>query len=274
MNKQLLIIGRPHSSKTVFLTQFYSRLQKKKSKLSLYKPVDDLTPISAAREALANGDEPIPTNAEKTDSFFLPVKFEEEKIDLLCPEYGGEQINNIIDTRNVEKNWEAAVLNSDSWIFFIRMNSLNKPLDISDIAITEDNMPDQDANTVVEYNFSDQSSLIELLQIFLHTKNYNYHLKNKKVKLTIVLTCWDEIETDDLPKDVLLSRLPLLQNFIESNWESGVFKVIGLSALGFPLNIPENKDKYQIEGPENFGYLIKEDGIKTKDITELILEAL
>ncbi len=40
MNKQLLIIGKPHSSKTVFLSQFYSRLQKKKSKLSLYKAVE------------------------------------------------------------------------------------------------------------------------------------------------------------------------------------------------------------------------------------------
>ena len=68
--------------------------------------------------------------------------------------------------------------------------------------------------------------------------------------------------------------MPLLLNFIESNWKAEKLKIIGLSAQGFPLDCEENKEKYQIEGSENFGFLIKEDGQKTNDITELILEAL
>ena len=35
MSKKLLVIGKKNSSKTVFITQFYIRLQKGKSKLSL-----------------------------------------------------------------------------------------------------------------------------------------------------------------------------------------------------------------------------------------------
>ena len=46
-----------------------------------------------------------------------------------------------------------------------------------------------------------------------------------------------------------------------------------MSAQGFPLDSEENKEKYQIEGAEKFGFLIKEDGQKTNDITELISEA-
>jgi len=40
------------------------------------------------------------------------------------------------------------------------------------------------------------------------------------------------------------------------------------------LTQKENSEKYKIEGSENFGYLIKSDGTKIKDITELISVAL
>ncbi len=275
MNKQLLIIGKPHSSKTVFLSQFYSRLQKKKSKLSLYKAVDDLSPISGAREALANGDEPEATNTRKSENFFLPIKTSEgTKIDLKCPEYGGEQVDGIINNREVNKIWGEAINNSDNWIFFIRLNSVNHSTNISSIEVTKDNPPNIEADENKEYKISDQSSLIELLQILLHHKDFNYHLRNQKVKLTVVLTCWDELSTEEKPKSIFESRLPLLLNFIESNWDSQYIKIMGLSALGFPLINIDNKEKYQIDGPESYGYLIKEDGEKTDDITELILESL
>lgn len=275
MNKQLLIIGKPHSSKTVFLSQFYSRLQKKKSKLSLYKAVDDLSPISGAREALANGDEPEATSTLKSEYFYLPIQTSDGmKIDLQCPEYGGEQVDGIIDNREVDKNWSEAIKLSDNWIFFIRLNSVNHSTNISSIEITKDNPPNLENDVSNEYRLSDQSSLIELLQLLLHYKGVNYHLKNQKIKLTVVLTCWDELNTNEKPKSVLESRLPLLFNFIESNWMSQFVTYLGLSALGFPLNDPENKEKYQIEGPESFGYLVQDDGQNTNDITELIIEAL
>ncbi|MCH8034200.1 MAG: hypothetical protein IH950_10670 [Bacteroidetes bacterium] len=274
MNKPLLIIGKPHSSKTVFLAQFYSRLQKKKSKLSLYKSVDDLSPISAARESLAKGEEPQTTPTSKNVKFFLPIQLDKQKIDLLCPEYGGEQLNIILGTRQVDKNWIESIKESDNWIFFIRLTSINKSLDISNITVTEEHIQGNKIDSEVVYTISDQSSLIELLQILLHIKEHDYHFKNTKVKLTVVLTCWDELETEEKPKRVLQNSLPLLINFIEANWEKDKLKILGLSAQGFPLDSKENKEKYQIDGPENFGYLVKEDGQKINDITELISEAL
>lgn len=274
MSKPLLIIGKPHSSKTVFIAQFYSRLQKQKSKLSLYKPVNDLSAITAAREALANGEEPETTNTERSVNLILPIQFDKEKIDLLCPDYGGEQINTILTSREVDKKWLDAIKESDNWIFFIRLNNISEQLDISKITVTEEHTQGSSEVAEIPFSISDQSALIELLQIFLHSKEHDYHFKNAKVKLTVVLTCWDELETEEKPKQVLQKKLPLLLNFIESNWKVEKLKIIGLSAQGFPLDNEENKEKYQIEGPENFGYLIKEDGQKTNDITELISEAL
>jgi len=274
MNKPLLIIGKPHSSKTVFIAQFYSRLQKRKSKLSLYKSVDDLTPITAAREALAKGEEPETTPTNKNVNLLLPIQFGKEKIDLICPDYGGEQINSILSSREVDKRWIDAIKKSNNWIFFIRLNNISKQLDISNITVTAEHTEGGKEDSEVAYSISDQSSLIELLQIILHSKEHDYHFKNSNVKLTVVLTCWDELETEDRPKDVFRKSLPLLLSFIESNWKEEKLKIIGLSAQGFPLDSKENKEKYQIEGSENFGFIIKEDGHKSDDITELILEAL
>jgi hypothetical protein len=274
MSKPLLIIGKPHSSKTVFIAQFYSRLQKRKSKLSLYKPVGDLSAITAAREALANGEEPEPTNTERSVNIILPIQFGSEQIDLICPDYAGEQINTIINSREVDKKWLDAIKESDNWIFFIRLNSVNEQLDISKITVTEEHTRGSSAVAEIPFSISDQSAFIELLQILLHSKEHDYHFKNSKIKLTVVLTCWDELETEENPKQVLQNNLPLLLNFMESNWKAEKLKIVGLSAQGFPLDCEENKEKYQIEGSENFGYLIKENGQKSNDITELISEAL
>lgn len=82
------------------------------------------------------------------------------------------------------------------------------------------------------------------------------------------------MNTEEKPYDVLQSKLPLLLNFLESNWDKNYLNIVGLSAQGFSLTTPENKEKYQIEGPEEFGYLVLPDGVQTNDITELIEQAL
>ncbi len=274
MINTFLIIGKPHSSKTVFLAQFYSRLQKKKSKLTLYKSVNDLSPITAARESLAKGEEPQTTPTNKSVKFLLPIQFNNQQIDLLCPEYGGEQLNNILETREVNKDWAKAIKESNNWIFFIRITSINKSLDLSKVTMTEEFIHGVESDTEAVHTLTEQSALIELLQIFLHVKEYDYHVQNFNVKLTVVMTCWDELETKLKPKQIFKSNLPLLSSFVNANWIADSLKIIGLSAQGFPLDSEENKLKYQIDGPENFGYLVKENGQKTNDITELISEAL
>ncbi len=276
MSNSILLIGKPHSSKTVFLSQFYSRLQKNKSKLTLYKSVEDLSPISAAREALSNGDEPQTTPTEKSVKFYLPIQIKDEKIDLRCPEYGGEQVVGIVENRELNKEWINSIEESNNWIFFIRLNNINKKLDITDITYSEQQHQQNSITTDInsDYNISDQTFFIELLQILLHSKKYDYHIVNKKLKLTVALTCWDEMDTEEKPEDLLRKRLPLLLNFIESNWDKNYLNIIGLSAQGFSLDTAENKDKYLIEGPENFGYLVLSDGTKSNDITQLIEQSL
>jgi GTPase SAR1 family protein len=273
MTTSLLLIGKPHSGKTTFITQLCGRVESTTSAIKLYKPIDDLTSIIESTRALANGDEVKATPTDKNSFLSLPLQVADEKIDLACPDYGGEQINLIIENREVDSKWSKLVIGSNSWILFIKPSDLSSSYDLSNKTIKPEILEGASGETD-EYTISDQSFFIELLQVLLHTKEQDAHFLNDTVQLTIVLTCWDEFESSSNPKDELKKRLPLLLSFIESNWASTRVKVLGLSSLGFSLKINENKVKYQELGAENFGYLIHEDGQKDTDISQIITEAL
>jgi len=46
------------------------------------------------------------------------LQYGEIKIDLDCPDYGGEQVNNIIESREVDSKWADAIKQSENWILF------------------------------------------------------------------------------------------------------------------------------------------------------------
>ncbi|KMQ61137.1 hypothetical protein ACM40_15690 [Chryseobacterium sp. BLS98] len=273
MPKSILLLGKPHASKTVFLSQLYSKLKKNKSSLKLYKPVEDLSPIAEARDSLASGKGPVTTPAEKSVKFYLPLQVNDNQVDLKCPEYGGEQVLDIMESRELNREWKSSIKESDNWVLFIRLNNIGNRLDIADSTYKENPAAkgNKDLETF-EYHISDQSFFIELLQIIMNEKGTDFHLLNSDIKLTVVLTCWDEMEVKGNPSpcSILKDKLPLLLDFAESNWDRSSLKILGLSAQEFNLDSEDNQEKYMIEGPENFGYLILEDGTRSEDITKLI----
>lgn len=273
MTTPLLIIGKPASGKTTFLAQLHAKLDVSNSALKLYKPVDNLNPIIEALNLLADGQEVKPTPSEKSTSIMLPIQFGDQKIDLNCPDYGGEQIRQIINQREVNEKWIDSIKQSDNWVLFIRPTDITTNFDLSNKTIKPEILQES-KGTAEEYYISDQSSFIELLQIMLYIKGQDAHFKSTKIKLTIALTCWDEIDTGDTPNDKLKECLPLLYDFIKANWIETKINIIGLSSLGLNLKEEENKQKYREQGSENFGFLIKTDGSKTQDITQLISEAI
>ena len=275
MSISILLIGKPHSGKTTFIAQLCAKVEANKSYLTLYKPIENLTPIIEATKSLAKGEEVKTTPTEKSTVISLPLQYIHEKLDFDCPDYGGEQINHIIENRELGLKWAESIKKSDNWILFIRPSSLSSFFDLSNKTITPDVLEGEGAGEKSdEHLISDQSSFIELLQILLETKGQDSHFQMSSVKLTVVLTCWDELKNTSTPKAELEKCLPLLFNFIKANWTEKKINILGLSALGFSLKETNNRKKYQEIGSENFGYLIQSDGTESKDITQLILESI
>lgn len=273
MATPILLIGKPHSGKTTFIGQLCARVEANNSSLKLYKAVENLTPIIEATRALAKGDEVKTTPTEKSTVICLPLQYGEKQIDLDCPDYGGEQVNLIIENREVESKWADSIKQSENWILFIKPSDLTTSYDLSNKTVKPEVLENGSGKSE-EYSISDQSFFIELLQILLHAKGQDSHFRNTITKLTVVLTCWDELVTEATPKEELQKCLPLLLNFIETNWIENKVNILGLSSQGFSLKEQENKIKYQELGSENFGYMVNSDGTENKDLTKLILEAV
>ncbi|MEY8214150.1 MAG: hypothetical protein RPR97_06645 [Colwellia sp.] len=273
MNNDLLIIGRPASGKTTFLAQFLTRVRKKKSSVKLSKVPENIKAISDAQRRLAAGKEPNTTPANSNEVIELPLLINDKEVQLSCPDYGGEQVNSLMQSMAIDTRWQTYVNESGSWVLFIRPNSIALSYDITISVYKDVHGSKLDKNIMPE--LSDQCLYIELIQALLCAKKVSIRKSIQIPKLTIALTCWDELETDKCPKEFLKEKMPLFLQFIETNWASSKFEVLGLSAQEFSLiDNPEGSDKYQDELPENIGYLILPDGTRDKDITKLIEKAL
>lgn len=271
-NDTILIIGHPDSGKTVFIAQFFNRVKKRKSCIKLVKTPENIKGIINAVKRLSLGEEPITTPAEENVELVLPINVDEKNIKLICPDYGGEQVNDLTELMEIENNWEKLVNSSNRWILFIRPNRIIHEYDLSTRCYEE--VEKKTSTDFSSPGLSDQSKFIELLQILLYTKNKGLKNPITEPKLIIVLTCWDELETNLKPVQVLQEKLPLLLHFVEAVWDQKAMRIFGLSSQEFALDTQEAKEKYQNELPENFGFMIDQDGEKNKDITKFVKMAL
>jgi len=182
--------------------------------------------------------------------------------ELIWPDYGGEQIKNLLSTHRIAAAWRDRVLAATNWILLVRPHTLKGNEDIFSRPLADLGTSNTEG---AKYKPSDQARLIELLQILLHISGVSREGGMSKPTLTVLLSCWDELEAKAVPLEVLRSNLPMFCDFIESVWKQPI--IIGLSALGRPLSKEQSDTEYSTRGPESFGYVVLPDGIEDKDIT-------
>lgn len=272
--KSILIIGKPGSAKTTFLAQFVIIARKAKSAVKFWKTPENIQPIENAIKKLRAGEETGSTPADHNLTIALPITVKGIDIEMVCPDYGGEQINAILNLREIDSHWSELITRSSSWVVFIRPQNLEQTFDLSNKSYQGDTSDIKNTKTP-QFKVSDQSGIIELIQMMLFAKKIGYQKAIKSPRLTIALTCWDEVKDEISPKAFLEKSLPLLNQFLTTNWSTGDFQIMGVSAQGFKLNIQENRDKYLDDGPEKFAYIVKGNSLeKVSDLTLLIEEAL
>lgn len=272
MNDSILIIGPPNSGKTTFIIQFFTRVKKRKSSIVLSKTPENIKAISDAVNRLAMGEEPTTTSADENVEIVLPLNVDGKEIELVCHDYGGEQVNDITELMEIDDHWVKLLNSSDRWILFIRPHEISPEYDLSISGY--ENLIAEKSKGIKNPGLSEQSRFIELLQSLLYIKRKGVKRSIETPSLSIALTCWDELKTNEKPIVVLREKLPMLLHFIQTIWEKESFNVFGLSPQEFPLDTPEAKDKYQNELPENFGYMIDENGERDNDITKLVEKSL
>jgi len=274
-NKNILIIGMSKMGKTHFGGQLYGRLETEEYPYKLGPTPGDLSIFKEVIEKLNQGFEGNHTDSKLHQTITLPIVSEDgSEIDLVYPDYGGEQIRGMIEQRQINKIWQNQIKNSDNWFLFIRLDLMEN---ISDVTtkfyqqIEAEKEIKEKVKNITDLPEDSSAFYVELLQSFLSVKRVALS-SNEKPQLTILLSCWDKMKLvkSTKPSMMLKEKMPLLYNFLHSVWQEDQLHIIGLSSLGQDLN-KEKADKiFAKKGPENYGYLILPDGDEEIDITQIL----
>lgn len=266
---KILVIGKPGTSKTTFLAQLFNVIQTGRSQFRLPDGMPtNIRSINEARRQLDNGESVQSTHAEENNVLQLKLSDGKVVLELEFPDYGGEQVRDIIRDRSLKGPWVSMCKNSDTWLLFIRLHDHAESLDVLSKSIDEvEPASFKIASDSDIHQVNEAVEFVELLQSLLYVRGKGIQKSISTPKLRVVITLWDEINTTNLPCEVLLQKLPLLSHYAHSNWAENSVEVWGLSAQGFRLDTKENKEKYDDYGPAKYAYVVQPSGEQTNDLS-------
>ncbi|CAM3198975.1 hypothetical protein DESA109040_02390 [Deinococcus saxicola] len=303
----LLVLGEAHSGKTVLGAQLYGRARYTEGSLTLRQQAQDIQVLDHAFRSLQRGMLPSRTSKDTFGTVQLPLRRcgTGQDVDLIWPDYGGEQLKIILESRQLAPAWEERTTQAHGIILLIRPTATHVPPDVlthpgvrefGSSGYTEDTPP-------IDEDLPVDSQYVELLQLLTHAKGLHRD-QRFDWPLTVALTCWDEVaDQHRTPEEQLRKGLPLLWQYLQGAWSTSALHVVGVSALTRPL---KNEDGNLLDGlphdqplhaadappeearqamldasdkdfrnrtPQTQGYLIRNDGQQESDLT-LLVDAL
>ncbi len=267
----ILIIGGPNTGKTHFGIQLYERINSRQFefKIDPKNRPSDLSIFEDGLKNIYNGKRAAHTETGANRSIELIITDEKNsEVKLAFPDYAGEQITSIVDNRKVNDLWQDYIENSTSWVLFIRLNDLTPLEDIVNKGIPSAEEIQKRNSQPPPVKVSEAAFYVELLQTLAYIKGLSTFSPIGQPNLTVVLSCWDELEIpeDQVPSTLLQERLPMLFDFLNNNWQNESLSVIGLSSTEKPLT-DEPDDEFIDKEPINFGYYINQKGHSQRDLT-------
>ena len=261
-SKSLLLVGESDVGKTHFGAQVLRRLNTGHGAFELVDGVN-LTPFRTALDKISQGlSAPHTPRAEYSESIWkLRQKSTGSDIDLVWPDYGGEQVSAIVNGKSLPVEWREKIVKASGWIFMVRPSRVPLPEDILTRAVSLPAVDD-----VTNSTLSPQSKLIEVLQMLQYKKRSYLEHKGMLPPLALLLSCYDELATNEPPGTYCRSRLPMLDQYLTSNWPRTRLRLFGVSPLGQPLSPTQPDQDYAESGPEKNGFLVNELGDKSDDL--------
>jgi Double-GTPase 1 len=267
---RIMLLGESEVGKSHYGAQLLLRLNQKTHALKMKGAATNISAFEDVTKALNEGKAAGHTpNTTYLESHWPVEGSGGLHIDLEWPDYGGEQVRRLIDDRRIPTDWRERLLKSDGWLMMVRVQRsgvdddiFSKPL--ADIMTRQTEAPPRELRPSI------QARLVELLQMLIFIRGSGTSMQLENPVLTVLLSCWDELGDEGNAKNplqIIRERLPLLADFVESNWAEGRFQIMGLSALGQALRPDRSDAGYVDEGPESFGYVVEADGMRNVDLS-------
>jgi Double-GTPase 1 len=269
---ELVLLGGPHSGKTHYAGQLYGRLRRRPGVMRLREAQGtpaDLTALTDVLRCLGEGRAAEHTSVLSWAEVLLPLVDQHgNAMDLRWPDYGGEQLREVFKQRSVPEAWQKRLTNADGWVLLIRLKGVVTYPDALSELIKHPSERNEGAARADTWD--DNAYWVELLQLLLHVAGLGTTERIRRPGLAVLLSCYDELEKDDVPpREVLAGALPLVSSFIQSNWADEAVSIWGLSALGRLLEKSSADETFIDDGPERQGWIVSpEGGQRDADLTK------
>lgn len=264
---EIVLLGGSDSGKTHYAGQLYGRLLRNPGLLELRDTPADLSALEEVLHCLENGHAAGHTSVGTWTDVLFPLKDKRgHLLDLRWPDYGGEQLKTVFDERQVTENWRTQLRQAEGWLLLIRLRKETTYPDA--LAELAKRSADGNGMTARAGAWDANARWVELLQILLHVAGVGTVSRREQPRLAVLLSCYDELTTDNLlPDQVLAKHLPLVAAFIDSFWLPDARSIWGLSALGRLLEASSDDESFINQGPEHQGWVVTPDGQKDSDLS-------
>lgn len=249
----LLLVGLPGSGKTTFLAALWHVLEDRSSETSL-----KLTALSVDRTYLhqitADWQACLQVQRTKLDPEELVILSLESTagltFDLTVPDLSGEAFEQQLIERRVAMEHHDRIRGATGLALFVHPRAkdgaqITYSHDLR--AVIDDNCADSGltiegsttSSPIEPWSFHmlpTQVKLVELLQFALESAA-------RKMRVAVIISAWDLVEKtfSGTPRQYLAREMPLLRQFLDSNYDILDHTVFGLSAQGGDITVEEQK---------------------------------
>ncbi len=240
-----ILIGLPESGKSTFIAALWHVVESEELKGSyiISSLPQDAEYLNTLRSDWLNCKDIERTKTERRYEITLDIKEEETGTGavLLFPDVSGEMYVTQFESRRISNEYRDLLEEINGIILFINPDKVIKPKLIADVLpvlSVDENSEDEKTSDIPwdPSNVPTQVILTDLLQIAGIKGKYGH-------KLAVIVSAWDVvIDLDDeeyknlSPVDWIAKELPLLNQFIKSNYSKDDCAFFGVSAQGAPYN--------------------------------------
>jgi hypothetical protein len=256
----VLVLGGPSTGKTHYAGQLLGRLRHdRQGRLRLrVGGADDLGKLEEVLACLEEGRAAGHTPAGTWTGIKCHLETRDGTDVLLeWPDYAGERLFSVIDSRLLALEWRNSVHTAQAWMLFIRPSILHL---YEDLVSRPTGLPPGHTRSKMKdvggEGWDDRARYVEMLQMLLFAAGRSTSKLLSLPRLAVVLSCWDELEDAGTPEEVFAKRLPLLYAFVRNTWLEDAWSIWALSSLGRALRPDERDEDFALQGPEKFGFVI------------------
>jgi hypothetical protein len=275
--KSCFIMGLPEAGKTTYLAALWYCLSQPPGKtvLRLKNYSGNHTYLTKINEKWLDVERALRTNihAEEKELTLILMDSLEQEYSVTFTDLSGESFQKQYIDREINKETAEYVRQCDGILLFVNPLTIQEPELISELSVSLRMSNDSNEFPPARNPLSDPTDvqLVELLQFVAFLRD------NKQVRLGLVVSAWDTINKTqyDTPQDFIKNHLPLIWQYLNSNYELFDLFSYGVSALGGSLeNLEEVNRLSSYDDPMERIIVVDNEHNSSNDITLLLWKAL